>query len=448
VPNLHGISQRAFDHIVAEEVSSKQRYEREYQHPVKPGGASGVTVGIGYDLGHHRPDAIRRDWAMLPQPMVEAMVSVSGITGDAANAACRRVRGVVRVPWEAALQVFADVSLPKYVRAARNKLPNFDELSPDCRGALTGLTYNRGASFDKAGDRYREMRAIRAAMEAREFERIPALLIAMKRLWTTKSVRGVAARREHEAEIFRVGLAAMSRPQRAIEEPEIDEDEAEVASWDAGDEISSRSVTASVEEEADIVDEAVASAGANTPGLNVQPVRGVYSIEVEVAQRELQALGYHEVGDIDGYWGGKTAAGIKAFFVDRGVQSKSEMGPVLSREIAKAKKERWSRPIAPARANATPQDLAPKVETVRVSLWGRFSAKVAGGFAAIGLTGSTISSAFQSVQDTFYPVRNFFSKIPPEVWFLLMGVVAALVWYVTNKTAQSATKDYNTGRLN
>lgn len=183
-------------------------------------------------------------------------------------------------------------------------------------------------------------------------------------------------------------------------------------------------------------------------GLNVQPVRARFDVAVKVVQTELDAMGYHEVGDIDGKWGGKTAGAIRAFFNDRGIPDRAEMGALLNNEITQAKADGWTRPIAPSRANATPAEIAPKVETVRVSLWGRFTAKIAAGFAAVGLGGSTVSSAFQSVQDTFYPVRNFFAKIPPEAWFILMGIVACSVWYVTNRAAKAATKDYNTGRLN
>jgi lysozyme len=185
-----------------------------------------------------------------------------------------------------------------------------------------------------------------------------------------------------------------------------------------------------------------------TGGLNVRVPTARYDITVEVVQRELDAMGYHEVGDIDGKWGGKTAAGIKAFFVDRGVDAAAELGPLLNNEIAKAKVSGFSRPIAPDRANARPKDLAPRVEAVRVSLWGRFSAKVAAGAAGLGLTGSSLSGTFQTVRDKLQPVEDVFNHIPGSVWFLLMLAVAGAVWYATSRTATAVTKDYNTGRLN
>lgn len=199
--------------------------------------------------------------------------------------------------------------------------------------------------------------------------------------------------------------------------------------------------------------------GAQTGGLNVQPQRAPYSLETEMLQTKLIAIGYQEIGQPpDGKWGGKTRGAVTAFMNDRGRSPDGlttdygfvnpDARAVVTSEISRAVQDRWTRPIAPSRANATEKDIAPNVESVKVSLWGRFTAKIAAGFAAVGLTGSTISSAFQSVQDTFYPVRNFFAHIPPEVWFIVIGIVAGAVWYVTNRAAKAATKDYNTGRLN
>jgi hypothetical protein len=58
---MHQISQAAINHIIAEEVSSPAYYERHYRKPEWPGGASGVTVGNGYDLGYASPQKIRDD---------------------------------------------------------------------------------------------------------------------------------------------------------------------------------------------------------------------------------------------------------------------------------------------------------------------------------------------------------------------------------------------------
>jgi hypothetical protein len=75
-------------------------------------------------------------------------------------------------------------------------------------GALVSLTYNRGASFGKQADRYREMSSIKAHMENSQFAKIPGEFRSMKRLWP--GVRGLQERREFEARLFEKGLALIS----------------------------------------------------------------------------------------------------------------------------------------------------------------------------------------------------------------------------------------------
>ncbi len=206
--DLHGISQAAFDLIVSSEVSSRALYERDYRRPERPGGQSGITVGIGYDCGYSSAAVIRHDWSgKIPDEMVATLCSVAGLKGAVAQNRLASVRNKVDVPWGAALDVFSNVSIPKYLRAC-HALPHFDELPPDCRGVLLSLVYNRGASFSQGGPRYQEMRAIKALMAARKFADIPSELRKMKRLWVTPSVRGVAIRREQEARLFERGLSA------------------------------------------------------------------------------------------------------------------------------------------------------------------------------------------------------------------------------------------------
>lgn len=195
-----------------------------------------------------------------------------------------------------------------------------------------------------------------------------------------------------------------------------------------------------------------------TGGLNVQPDRAVYSLETEMLQTKLVKMDYHEIGDPDGKWGGKTRGAVTAFMNDRGrspdglTNDAGFVNPdaraVVTSEISRAVSDGWSRPIAPSRANAQPKEVATKVEAVKVSLWGRFSAKVGAGLAALGLGGSGLSDTFQAVKYKLQPIQDGFNAVPGTVWFMLMLVVAGGVWYFTDRAAKAATKDYNTGRLN
>jgi hypothetical protein len=198
-------SPAAVDLIVTSEVTSEATYTRLYQHPTWPGGMSGVTVGIGYDCGYSTADQIFADWSgKLSSEMVEALQDCAGITGPAASSHAHALIGVVTVPFDAAMTVFEGRDMPKFESLVQRSLPNTDKLSPDSFGALTSLTYNRGASFNTPGSRYMEMRAIRQHMAGCTFNLIPDDLRAMIRLWP--NALGLRIRRDKEADLFAKGL--------------------------------------------------------------------------------------------------------------------------------------------------------------------------------------------------------------------------------------------------
>src|SRR5438445_6447594 len=140
----------------------------------------------------------------IPQGMLDACFSVVGIKGSAAHDAMLRVRDRIAVPFPVALDVFLHRDMPEWINTVRQYLPNTDMLPPDCLGVLVSLAYNRGASFNNQGDRYREMRAIRADMASRNFADVPNQLRAMARLCPPTS--GVHGRRYRAAALFETGL--------------------------------------------------------------------------------------------------------------------------------------------------------------------------------------------------------------------------------------------------
>src|SRR5690606_14503639 len=124
--------------IVDFEVSGQTAYTRRYQRPIWPGAASGVTVGIGYDLGHQRAATIRRDWQAHAER--ERLAGMAGITGQAARQVLATVADII-VPWEHAIDVFRGASLVEYCRRARLAFgpAAFDAAPPLVRGALVSL---------------------------------------------------------------------------------------------------------------------------------------------------------------------------------------------------------------------------------------------------------------------------------------------------------------------
>lgn len=198
-------SEASITMIVYFEVSSESYYTAKLQKPTWPGGMSGVTIGIGYDLGYATIATIQADWGdKLSTHMMEELKHVAGLKGSPASAAAHAMRDVI-VPLKAAMAVFKEHDMPKWEGIVSRALPNTDLLSPDCFGALVSLAYNRGASFSNSGDRYREMRNIHDHMQSKNLDAIPDEIRSMSRLWPT--VRGLQLRRAAEANLFEKGLS-------------------------------------------------------------------------------------------------------------------------------------------------------------------------------------------------------------------------------------------------
>ena len=183
-------------------------YNTAEVHPDWPGGASGVTIGIGFDCGYSTSAEIGAAWADLLTPAsVAALQAVAGIRGSPAQSHAHELHWIT-IPWASAIAVFHNRDLPKWVNIVKTALPNCDKLNGDCLGALVSLAFNRGASFDMQGSRYQEMREIKGYMASGDFGKIPGEFLAMRRLWPNGG--DLWKRRGHEAALFQSGLDAMN----------------------------------------------------------------------------------------------------------------------------------------------------------------------------------------------------------------------------------------------
>ena len=199
------ISLTAIEEIIFDEDTSEWIYNKLYQHPEWPGGASGVTIALGYDLGYADKDKITRDFKnKISDDMLRLCLSCSGITGTKANRLKDVVKSRILIPWNVALDIFLNNDIPEWINTVEHVLQNTSLLSPDSLGALVSLAYNRGASFHLPGDRYLEMRTIALDMQTKNFKDIPNQFRRMSRLWPTSS--GVHKRRFREAALFEKGL--------------------------------------------------------------------------------------------------------------------------------------------------------------------------------------------------------------------------------------------------
>lgn len=209
----------AYDFVVRWETGGRAYYEQVIKgRPIWPAYSSGITIGCGYDLGYHTLSEFQRDWGTrIPRAAFDRLARTLGFKTTEPNRAekVRKARALVEslrdivIPWDVAIEQFDTSKMPKLVGDLYRAIDNLDRLNPLCRGPLLSLVFNRGTGgFTSSADRYREMREIRRLMTAgrrADFEKIPAQVRAMIRIWGESS--SLAKRRKEEAELFERGLA-------------------------------------------------------------------------------------------------------------------------------------------------------------------------------------------------------------------------------------------------
>ena len=216
-PSKTELSKFAVDTIIQLEVSSEQMYTAHYQGPEVPGVYSGVTIGIGYDIGQITPEFFKEAWqGLIPDGVIERLSKACGKIKDSAIEVAQSL-GDVKIPWQVANEQFMDRTLPLYVADTEDAFKNTAKLHADSLGALVSLIYNRGTSFStfnsRGEDTRPEMRNIRDLMADMKFSEIPDQFRAMKWVWDKDHgnySRGVLERRDTEADLFAHGLAQMS----------------------------------------------------------------------------------------------------------------------------------------------------------------------------------------------------------------------------------------------
>jgi hypothetical protein len=189
--------QESFEYILAQEITSQDTYERNYSKPSWPGGSSGVTIGVGYDLGVTVSDRFEADWGpALPKETIARLKQAIGVKGSAAKSLVETLKDI-EVPFSTARQVFIETTVPRFYHLMTSAFPGASELPFACQGALLSLIYNRGPSLE--GERRIHMRGVRDAIVTDKLDDVPFQLRAMKELWAGSGMSGIVKRREGEA---------------------------------------------------------------------------------------------------------------------------------------------------------------------------------------------------------------------------------------------------------
>lgn len=205
------LSKKSLDLILEFEVGGGENYYNKFlKNPAWPGEQSGVTIGVGYDLGYVNKTEFSEDWKDLPKEIFDRLYKVVGIKGYNAKNLIRGLRDIV-VPWELSLQVFNNKTVTKFWNLTRDTFPNFDKMPEDAKGGLVSLVFNRGNALE--GDRRREMKLIRDGMritntfDQKALTFIANQIINMKRIWTGGSIeKGMNRRRDSEAKLIEQSL--------------------------------------------------------------------------------------------------------------------------------------------------------------------------------------------------------------------------------------------------
>jgi hypothetical protein len=189
--------------IVQFETGGQAYYQAKLQHPTWPGGASGVTIGIGYDIGYNTRAAVLADWKALPEATRTALASAAGVKGIAARPRASALKWII-VPWHDAESLFVKNTLPRFGKLTAETFPGLTATHGHVQGALLSLVFNRGSSL--SGPTRTEMRHIRTHLAARRINNIPGEIRSMKRLWTGKNLPGLLRRRDAEARLIESSL--------------------------------------------------------------------------------------------------------------------------------------------------------------------------------------------------------------------------------------------------
>lgn len=202
-----GVSDKAYALILKYEVGGGESYyNKALKRPTYPGGQSGVTIGIGYDLGYNTASQFKKDWYQhLDVNSYNLLATTIGKKGAAAKSCIARVKNI-NVSWDSAESVFQSDTLPRFINETKRAFPGSDALHPDAFGTLVSLVFNRGGSV--TGASRMEMNNIRKAIlgeikTLNLYNYIAGQIIAMKRLWVGKGLDGLLTRRDEEAKVVK-----------------------------------------------------------------------------------------------------------------------------------------------------------------------------------------------------------------------------------------------------
>lgn len=204
------VTKKGIDQLIEFEISSESYYNKKLKNPIWPKGQSGITIGIGYDLGYTTVKDFLSDWGgRILEKEIKLLTTVVGLKGEKANQSLNKVKNI-EIKYVDAKEVFYIKTLPKYAKETANAFPGILNLFPDAQSMLLSVIYNRGNKINApqtgidAGKEQREIRRlINNNLKEKDIEAISQQILLMKRLVNPQIHPGLITRRNKEAEIIK-----------------------------------------------------------------------------------------------------------------------------------------------------------------------------------------------------------------------------------------------------
>lgn len=173
---------------------------------------------------------------------------------------------------------------------------------------------------------------------------------------------------------------------------------------------------------ADQFDALLAKDGYDVAAPETKPDAPTFEAEAVIrgVQEKLVALGYTEVGGLDGKVGPLTRAAILAFRAD----NKLPLTPTVDADMIAALAVAKPRKLAPERTEATSADVREKVPEVRSNWLAKVGAFVVGIPAMLGAGFDGILNNLGIATGYIQPVKDALWDVPGWVWLLLVAAVA------------------------
>jgi GH24 family phage-related lysozyme (muramidase) len=177
------------------------RWEGHNGHPYWPGGASGVTLDPGFDLGHNIESTLRRYYGeILGEREIRALLGAVGLKGGEARlmlAASPKIKAI-SVSREQAARVFPPLAA-HYWKAIVRRFPDLaaPTTPPAVQTAALSLSYNRGAGN-------KQLAPLAGLLREQNWRAVADEIATMQQAHVQAGIR---RRRQEEAELIRSALA-------------------------------------------------------------------------------------------------------------------------------------------------------------------------------------------------------------------------------------------------